>query len=80
MYNTVAHWFAASKYILLLNAGQLYIATQLSNSITVGEGKTSQSLGDQIIASGGIVLSEFPTDVRVNHLIHIIMYIFNICE
>ena len=32
-------------------------------TVAIGEGKSSQSLGDQIVASGGIVLSEFPTDV-----------------
>ena len=39
----------------------------------IGEGKSSQSLGNQIIAAGGVVLSEFPTDVR--ELSHIIMYV-----
>ena len=39
-------------------------STQLSDYIIIaGEGKSSQSLGDQIIASGGVVLSEFPIDV-----------------
>lgn len=31
--------------------------------VIVGEGKSSQSLKDQIIESGGVVLSELPTDV-----------------
>ena len=58
----------------------VYVAIQLNNCITIGEGKTSQSLGDQIIASGGVVLSEFPTDVSKPFHACYHTYIFNMCK
>ena len=40
-----------------------YVTIQPNDCVTAGEGKSSRSLGYQIVASGGILMSDFPTDV-----------------
>ena len=53
-----------SSFKLVCKHNYICASTLISDYlIIVGEGKSSQSLGDQIIASGGVLLSEFPIDV-----------------